>query len=416
MCFLIDQRKPDDKALILSKTGAPFLVCCMEKKIAVFALLCLCLVFSDCEHANLAQRPKNIVFVIVDGMGPEQVKVGRMFLGKPLSFEQFPYQSTVSTHNIDGEVTDSAAAATAMATGRKVKNRVISPGKTLLEYFKDQGKSTGIVTNTLLTDATPAAFAAHAKTRGDTKDILKSYLEQSQPNLIAGADEPAYLEQVKNSNANYQVIESYSALEKLRSDIKSGQKVDHVYAGFGLHALIPGQFDRKTGLPLAMMGESFFLSKDIPRISQTAEAALDILSQNEKGFFLMVESGLVDWIGHKNTEIINPIQALAEEMVETDNMVQKIGQWAESHPDTLVVVTADHETGGLQIDESKTTCMGRPGCLASTQWTSDLYPEYTEKFSKHTGVNVGVYAMGPGSKEFDGPMDNTEFLGKILGK
>ncbi|MBL4817741.1 MAG: alkaline phosphatase, partial [Deltaproteobacteria bacterium] len=130
--------------------------------------LLLALLFSlSCTHARVSQgskTPKNVIIMIVDGMGPEQVKAGRIFFGnEKLAFEKFPYQSTVSTHNIDHKVTDSAAAATAIATGQKVKNRVISPGKTPLEHFKESGKSTGIITNMLLSDATPAAFAAHAK-------------------------------------------------------------------------------------------------------------------------------------------------------------------------------------------------------------------------------------------------------------
>ncbi len=386
----------------------------MEKKIHLLGLLCL-LALPGCEHTSVAQKPKNIIFVIVDGMGPEQVKAGRVFLGnKPLSFEQFPYQSTVTTHNIDGEVTDSAAAATAMATGQKVKNRAISPGKTLLEYFKDEGKSTGIVTNTLLTDATPAAFAAHAQFRSDTQDILKSYLEQTQPNLIAGADEPEYLAQVKASKANYQVVRSGTELRQLVRDIQSGQKIDHVYAGFGMHPLIPGHYDRKTAMPLAVTTDPYFAGQDLPKISQTAEAALDILSQNSNGFFLMIESGLVDWIGHKNSELENANEALAEEMAETDRMVQKITAWTKSHPDTLLIVTADHETGGLKIDDQKTSCLGQAGCVPSAQWTSGFYPIYTEKYSMHTGVDVGVYATGPGAEAFAKPMDNTEFLVKIL--
>ena len=387
----------------------------MEKKIPLFGLLCLLFTASACLHTP---KPKNIVFVIVDGMGPEQVKAGRIFSGnQPLSFENFPHQSTVTTHNIDGGVTDSAAAATAMATGQKVKNRTISPGKTLLEYFKDQGKSTGIVTNALLTDATPACFAAHAQFRSDTTDILKSYLENSQPNLIAGADEPGYLKQVKTSLANYQVVQSVTELEKLKNQIKSGQKVDHVYAGFGMHPLIPGYHNRETALPLEITDPSFFNQKNIPHISQLAESSLEILSQNPKGFFVMIESGLVDWIGHKNTELEHPTQVLATEMAETNRLVQKVVNWAQSHPDTLVIVTADHETGGLKIDLENTHCLGQAGCIANASWTSGFYPDSvaTDKFSMHTSVPVGVYAMGPGSEAFNKPMDNTEFLGKILG-
>lgn len=395
----------------------------MEKKIPLLTLFSLLLIGSACQHTHLAQKPKNVVFVIVDGMGPEQVKAGRIFLGnQPLSFERFPYQSTVTTHNIDKTVTDSAAAATAMATGQKVKNRTISPAKTILEYFKEQGKSTGIVTNALLTDATPAGFAAHAQFRSDTNDILRSYLEKTQPNLIAGADEPGYLKQVKASPAGYRIIQSNTQLENLKTQIKAGQKFDHVYAGFGMYPLIAGHFDRETALPLEITDPSYFAQKDIPHISQLAESSLEILNQNPKGFFVMIESGLVDWVGHKNTEFgdgiqhPNAMQTLAYEMAETNRLVQKVTQWAKSHPDTLVIVTADHETGGLQIDESKTACLGKTGCLANAKWTSGFYPESIEKYSLHTGVPVGVYATGPGSEAFAKPMDNTEFMNKILGE
>ncbi|MES2503514.1 MAG: alkaline phosphatase [Myxococcota bacterium] len=390
----------------------------MEKKIPCLLVLCCLFTLSACNHTRLAlPRAKNVVMVIVDGMGPEQVKAGRIYLGnQKLAFEKFPFQSTVTTHNIDGEVTDSAAAATAIATGQKVQNRVISPGKTLLEMFKEEGKSTGVATNTLLTDATPACFAGHAKTRQNTKDILNVYLTQTQPNLIAGADEMFYREQVKNSNASYRMTDSATGLEKIRREVSAGQKIDHVYAGFGQHPLIPGSYDRKTAMPMAATSDSFFIGQDIPKISDTAIAALDILNQNPKGFFLMIESGLVDWVGHKNKEIENPIGVLAAEMAETNNMVQLVADWAKAHPDTLVVVTADHETGGLKIDEKHTECVGNLECTAKGNWTSDLYPDLKEKFSKHTGVNVGVYAMGPGAEAFSKPMDNTEFVARILGK
>lgn len=352
-------------------------------------------------------------------MGPEQVKAGRIFSGnKALSFEQFPHHGTVTTHNIDGEVTDSAAAATAMATGQKVKNRTISPGKTILEYFKEQGKSTGIVTNALLTDATPACFAAHAQFRSNTQDILKSYLEKTQPNLIAGADEPYYVEQVKKNSDKYKIVQSNAELETLKVQVNAGQRFDHIYAGFGMHPLLQGHHDRITAMPLEATEPAYFIQKDIPHIGQLAKSALEILSPNPQGFFLMVESGLVDWIGHKNTELENPAQILALEMIETDHLVQNIQHWTQSHPDTLVIVTADHETGGLKINESKTTCLGQDKCVADASWTSDFYPTQTaetEKYSMHTGIPVNVYAIGPGAEAFGKPMDNTEFLGKILG-
>ncbi len=364
-----------------------------------------------CTHS----RPKNVVLVIVDGMGPEQVHAGRIFNGnQKLVFEEFPYQNTVTTHNIDGDVTDSAAAGTAIATGHKVKNKVISPGKTMLERFKEQGKSVGIITNTLVTDATPAAFAAHAETRKDTLDIFGDYAHQTQPNFMGGADEKHYIDELKKSNLPYRIAKSRSELGNLKG-------AEYAYAGFGVHQLVPNKFGLSNTLPLAITDSSYYTAHDIPTLSEIARAGLEVLSQNKNGFFLMVESGLVDRIGHKNRDMDSTpsspqaIDALGYEMNETNRLVTILRDFAEANPETLIVLTADHETGGLKIDESKTACLGQKGCIPNATWTSDTFVEPgIGVMAKHTGVNVGVYAMGPGAAAFARPMDNTQFFNKIV--
>jgi alkaline phosphatase len=147
--------------------------------------------------ASESSVPKNVVLLIGDGMGFEQVKAGGMYAhGAPgtLPFEAFPHRAEMTTHSADSPVTDSAAAATALATGRKVNNGVVSvahPGgggelKTLLEHFGDRGRGTGLVTTADVTHATPAAFGAHRPSRNDLSGIFADYLNVTRPNVLFG--------------------------------------------------------------------------------------------------------------------------------------------------------------------------------------------------------------------------------------
>ena len=163
----------------------------------LFALLLLPAVAAS---TALAAGPKNVIFLIGDGMGPEQVKAANYYNGGSLSFELFPYQGLVTTYAANSSVTDSAAAGTALATGYKVNNGVISQARpanadypvygsemeTLLEYYKAEGKSTGLVTTTYMIHATPAAFGAHESSRDNTSGIAADYLNQTRPNVLFG--------------------------------------------------------------------------------------------------------------------------------------------------------------------------------------------------------------------------------------
>ncbi|HAK95079.1 MAG TPA: hypothetical protein DCM87_08780, partial [Planctomycetes bacterium] len=146
---------------------------------------------------TVSAAPKNIILLIGDGMGPEQVKAAGMYatgIAGSLDFEGLPFKGVVTTYSANNAVTDSAAAGTAIATGVKVNNYVISmasPGdgselQTLLEYFRDRGKMTGLVTTTYATHATPAAFGAHEPDRNNTANIAGDYLTQTRPNVLLG--------------------------------------------------------------------------------------------------------------------------------------------------------------------------------------------------------------------------------------
>lgn len=382
--------------------------------------------------------PKNIIMVIVDGGGLAQIEAAEIYMGdRKLRFREFPFQGTVTTHNVDGGITDSAAAATAIATGRKVKNGVLSerfpgdgaPFKTMLERAKDLGKSTGLVTTTLFTDATPAAFGAHSTGRDNTQDILNDYFTDSLPNVVFGADESSYRLRVASASAPYLVATSRkSLLEKTSEAVALGtceaKNCPRVYGGFGSYPMFPGYITSWSAIPLEAASREYFSDNDIPHLSDMASSALSILSQNQNGFFLMLESGLVDWIGHRNRSFLDDVPqasaayALGVEYQELNRTLDILLEFLEAHPDTLIVLTADHETGGLVVEREATQCIGQMGCLAKLKWTSPLYDDSIEPIAKHTGANVGVYAIGKNSHVFASakivPMDNTEFVSKIF--
>lgn len=373
---------------------------------------------------------KNIIFMIVDGMGFEYIKAARVHNGqKPLAYDHFTCKSQVSTCAYDGadpeghciessHVTDSAAAATAIATGIKVHNGVVSKKdspnhtdiETILEIAKRQNKSTGVIATKLFTDATPAAFTAHAIGREMTDEILSDMFQDSRPNLVFGADTDKHRQAAQKSPVKYQFATSAPELEKLAQKISAGSSCQglncpYVYGGFGLHELIPGHYSQKSGLPLEI-AHSEFEQKQIPHLSQMTDAALKILEKNDNGFFLMVESSMPDMIGHYNSQIDESpsspaaIEVLIQEMKEVENTIKVLKNYVQKNPNTLVVLTADHETGGLVIEEDQTTCLGKENCVPKVRWTAKKYEPTKESPSQHTGVDVPLFALGQGSERF----------------
>ncbi len=386
--------------------------------------------------------------MIVDGMGFEYIKAARIYNGlKPLRYENFSCSTKVSTCAYDGadaqghcladsdHVTDSAAAATAIATGYKVHNGVVSKLndqkeydiETILEISKRQGKSTGVVATKLFTDATPAAFVAHAVGRNMTEEILTDIFQGSKPNLVFGADTSQHRAVAKASSTNYAFVHSASALKTLTASIDEGQscagsECPYVYGGFGEHELIPGQYRKITGLPLEITPQETFKVLDIPHLSEMTEAALTILNKNSQGFFLMVESSLPDTIGHYNAQIDaeksapSAIEALISEMREVENTVKVLEQFVAKNPETLVILTADHETGGLRIEEDKTACLGEEKCVPKVLWTSAKYEPTPDSPARHTKVDVPLFALGAGAEHFcQERINNIEIKNLALG-
>lgn len=371
-------------------------------------------------------KTKNIIFMIVDGMGLEHVKAARIFNGqKPFNFEHFSCSTKVTTCSYDGadthgqcvantnNVTDSAAAATAMATGFKVINGAVSLEakhgqaelKTILEMAKAQEKSTGVVATKLFTDATPAAFISHADYRDQTEEILKDIFDQTKPTVIFGADNDLHRAHAEASGL-YRMVNNASDLKRIALSLEKGpacQACPHIYGGFGQYEM-PG-YKKKAGLPLEVLDHQF-AKHDVPHLSEMTDAALKILNKNDKGFFLMVESSMPDMISHYNTQMDgdngspSAVLALVKEMMEVEKTVKVIENFVKKNPNTLLVVTADHETGGLMVEEDKTACLGQKHCVPEVKWTSKKYLPTDESPSRHTNADVPLYALGQGSKRF----------------
>jgi len=350
-----------------------------------------------------AAPPKNVIVLIGDGMGPEQVKAAGIYLNGAagtLNFESFPGQAEMTTAAAGGGGTDSAAAGTAIATGVKVNNGVVSvalPGDgselpTMLEIFKAQGKSTGLVTTTGVTHATPAAFAAHEPSRNNRTEIGQDYLNQTQPNVLFGSADSGLNASIINSDGNYTLVETRAELNALDTNSET------LVAGlFGTAGDLPFEYDYAQG---TVNGYD-----TLPHLSQMTEVALDLLDNDPDGFFLMVEGGRIDHAGHtSNSDLTLKTGRNIFETVEFVNTIQTVLDWANLNDpglaNTLIIVTADHETGNLMVTETNPTA----GVLPAVTWGS----------VNHTGVNVPLTAIGANSNLISGVMDNTDLLGVVL--
>jgi alkaline phosphatase len=331
-------------------------------------------------------EPKYVIFMIGDGMGFEQVKAAGMYAhGEPgtLSFESFPYSGELTTYATDSNIPDSAAAGTALATGVKVNNGVVSmaiPGddselETLLEYSKARGKSTGLVTTTYLTHPTPACFGAHDTSRNNRNTIADDYRRETRPNVLFGGGSYG-MDVLDSATAGYTVVTDYASMQALDTE-----NVDMVSGEFGI-----GHMPYEPDLG------------SLPHLSEMTATALSILDNEPNGFFLMVEGGRIDHACHENN-----IQQAILETLEFDNAVQVAIDWAVGRTDTLILVTADHETGWLTV-----LANNGAGVLPTVNWG-----RIGGQLTTHSAANVPVYAWGVNAEMVFGVMDNTEMFGLV---
>ncbi len=326
---------------------------------------------------------RNVILLIGDGMGAGQVAAARCYAGTNLVFESFPWQSRLSTLAAGGVVTDSAAASSALATGRKVYIEVVSlalPGggeelETVLERSSRLDKSTGLVTSSYLTDATPAGFGAHTAYRYNWSEIADGYMGKSRPDVLLGGGGTGLSVEAAQA-AGYRVVTNAEGLAAL-----SGSVAGRVAGLFGEGAM-PYVSEGVVGLP---------------SLAEMTTAAIGLLSRDPDGFFLMVEGGRIDHACHEGNLYRCVTEALA-----FNEAVAVVAAWAQGRSDTLVVVTADHETGGLDVLADR-----GPGELPDVVWRA---------WGQHTADPVTAYAFGVNAQKVALLADNTELLEVLCGE
>lgn len=337
---------------------------------------------SCCTEKETSETPKalNVIYFIGDGTALPQVYAGMLATRQELVFSKFPYIGVVDTHSASNDITDSAAGGTALASDHKTNNAMIGvnpdtiPVKTLLEVFAEQGKETGIVVTSYVTHATPASFYAKVPHRKQYEDIAVQMAENPYLNLIIGGG-------MKHFN---QRKDSINLVEKMENELD--WKVYDTLADIDVTCKKYAVLADDGHMPPAAKRGDF-----LPRAVKTA---LNTLDDAENGFFLMVEGSQIDFACHANDSAW-----MVDEVVDFSQTIQIALDYAEEHGNTLVVVTADHETGGLTLPDKKGKYTNVSFCYST---------------GSHTCLPVMVYAYGPGAEQFTGWMQNTAIKGKIL--
>jgi len=347
-------------------------------------------------------KPKNVILLIGDGMGFEHVEAARDAAGGHLNMDDVnDAVGRMTTNSANADITDSSSAATAMASGYKINNNVLgllpdgTSVPTILELAEDKGMASGLVTTTQIAHATPAGFATHVTHRNQFNKIAAQYFDnfaaKSKPIevLMGGGqenfdDRAAYYNRTGKSYSDdndtrnllgefaaqgYQYAENAAALSSV-----SAATCDKLLGLFHPNNGLTQEVDRPADCPE-------------PHLVDMTGKALEVLAKDSDGFFLMVEGGQIDWASHANDFENNIGETLA-----FDDAVEAALDFQAAHPDTLIIVTADHETGGLTYNGPN---------------------DYSWSSVDHTAAMAPVMAEGPGAELFNGTIDNTDIARKI---
>lgn len=353
----------------------------LSKLILVAALAVACAPPSPeaAAPAEAATGPYNVILFIGDGTGLNYWSAVRLAYPDP-AIEQFPVVGLVGTTASNSWITDSAAGATAFASGVKTYNGAIGmdadtmPAETVLERAARRGKATGLVATATITHATPAAFAAHVPSRNMHFEIAAQMAEADVDVMLGGG------------RVFFDPAERPDSADLLAALRKRGVVAD---AG-ELAAMDLDAIDRLVAFTAAENPPSAI--RRHPNLAQLTETALDVLARDDDGFFLMVEGSQIDWRGHDNA----PLEDVLPEVQDLDFAIRAALRFRERHPNTLIVVTADHETGGLALHGDSTGAF-------RAHYTTD----------GHTAGMVPLFAVGPGAEALGGIRENDE-VGRVL--
>lgn len=373
-------------------------------------------------------QTKNVILFVGDGMGNaarNAIRLSTVGMEGELAMDDMDYTGLIHTSS-NVTVTDSAAAATAFASGVKTYNGAIGvtpdkqPVKTIMEYAKDAGLSTGVVTTSQVTDATGAAFGAHVEDRSKQSDIALQYLNDSKLDVILGGgedywypagnpgkfpDEPAEDPSEKSKGTQGNLVDK--AKELGYQFVSSKAELEQAGSGRLL-----GLFANEEMFQQKPEGEGDLYNPIVPLADMT-QKAIDNLSQNSNGFFLMVEEEGTDEMAHQNNAALT-----IKSGQELDKAVKVAKDFAKKNPDTLVLVLADHETGGMTIepvddtDESGSDISKEDGPFSIVGSDEKFVIDWTT--SGHTAVDVPVSATGKNSVLFSGFFENTDIFHKLM--
>lgn len=384
----------------------------MKKSFISIALLSLILAITGC---NNEPKVKNVIYLIGDGMGFGAVTTLLLTEDEPTGFEEAPVIGLSETCSANNYVTDSAAGGAALATGTRTNNGYVGADPdgnqltSVLRKAQTYGMKTGIVVNTTLTEATPGAFYAGVTSRKMVFDIAKQFTESEVDVAIGGGLDhfiarPDSLDLTATLiEKGYDVYLNWETVLNTESD-----KFVGILPLYDLH-----RREENNGTASAAEGQEVCLAAQMAAINEDINAthlseptvylekatvkALDVLSRNNKdGFFLMIESAIIDGYGHNNDG-----EGMIVEMQEFGRTLRAMIDYVNNHPETLLVVTADHETGGTGVYYNGHT-PANEGPLRLKFSTSG-----------HTGTVVPVFAYGAGAENFAGVMKNIDIPEKI---
>ncbi len=343
---------------------------------------------SAMAQADTGKTPKNVILMIGDGMGVSQLSSAYYFQEdttkyKEPSFSRFSYIGLAKTSSGSEAVTQSPAAATALATGHKTYNYAVGvdldtvPRENIVELLSKKGYMTGVIATSPITDATPAGFYAHQPERYMQREIAIDLLK-SDVDFFAGGGFNTFLDTTgRDLFKEFGVKVDVAKLKKIRKP-EPGDRYGFLLAG-----------DR---MPAMLEGRKNFLAK-------ATDIAVDFLSTGEAGFFLMVEGSQIDWAGHGNNT-----KYMITEVNDFEKTVGEVLDFADKDGETLVIVTADHETGGYTLGAAGENGYGADYSIITPTFAS----------TNHSAALVPVLAYGPGAENFIGIYENTEIFHKLV--
>jgi len=344
---------------------------------------------------KIEKKAKNVIILIGDGMGINQITAYKIAKGGPnysTSFDRFPFSGLVKVHSFDNLITDSAASATAFSSGIKTKNRYLGVDSNgddvelITEILLRKGFITGLVATSEITHATPAGFSIHNISRYNTDEIAKSMYD-SKNHILMGGGKDFFMPKSKGGKRE----DGLNFVDLI--------KEKHVYLE-SKEALMSFKGETSKRIFGLFAKEGLIRSEDEPSLLDMFEFTLNQsakMSQKNgcSGFFIMAEGSQIDWAGHEND-----FDYQFEEMDEFHDVVDHALNFVKSRDDTLLIVLSDHETGGLLIEMDE--LRRKPSSSMIVSWNTAI------EEGTHTGTMIPAFSYGPGAINFTGVMDNTD--------